>query len=170
MPSDDDPRREGRVAFGKNLRAVREHRDMGQRELAARMAGRGFPWHQNTVTRAEAGDRVVAFYEAVALAAILGVTTDRFTWTAPETAERELAAAASARLRGAWRELALAKARLDDARDAAARTAGRGAKSEFPRVRDATRGISEDIEDCSLELALAEADRIREREREGGGG
>lgn len=138
---------------------------MGQRELAARMAERSFPWHQNTVTRAEAGDRGVAFDEAEALALILGVTTDRFTWTEPEAAERQLAAAASARLRGAWRELALAKARLDDARDAAARTAGRGAKSEFPRAAEAARGVAEDLDDCTLELALAEAERIRERDR-----
>jgi len=169
MSSDDERLRGERKAFGENLRAVRERRGTGQRELAARMAAQGYPWHQNTVTRVEAGDRSVSFYEAMALAALLGVTTDRFTWSAPEAAEREMAAAAAARLRGAWRELALAKARLDDARDAAARTAERGAKSEFPRVAEAARGIAEDIEDCTAELALAEADRIRERDEKGGG-
>lgn len=170
MPADDERLRAKRAMFGENLRAVRERRSMGQRELAARMAAHGYRWHQNTVTRTEAGERRASFDEAESLALILGVTTDRFTWTTPEAGEREMAAAASARLRGAWRDVALAVARMEDARDAAGRTAGRGAKSEFPRVRDAARGITEDIEDCSLELALAEADRIREREREGGGG
>lgn len=169
MSSDDDPRPAKRATFGGNLRAVRERRSMGQRELAARMAAQGYPWHQNTVARAEAGDRAVPFEEAEELALILGVTVDRFTWSSPEAGEREMAAAASARLRGAWRELALAKARLDDARDAAARAAERCAKSEFPRVRDAGRGIGEDIEDCAAELALAEADKIRERDRKGDG-
>ena len=63
MSPDDDPLRAAREMFGGNLRAVREHRGMGQRELAARMAERHFPWHQNTVTRVEKGDRDISFAE-----------------------------------------------------------------------------------------------------------
>lgn len=153
----------------ENLRALRERKGISQAVLAKAMKDRGWPWHQTTVTRVEGGRQPVEFGEVVDLAEILGVTPDRFTWSGPEAGERELAASASARLRGAWHEVALAAARLEDARGAAGRTAERSAKSAFPRVRDAGRGIGEDLQDCTLELALAEAERIREHDRRGEG-
>lgn len=152
----------------ENLRALRERKGMSQAALAEAMRALGKRWHQTTVARIEAGQREVRFKEIVDLAAILGVTTDRFTWSGPESGERALAAMASARLRTAWRETALAAARLEDAREAAVRAAGRAAASAFPRVREAGRGIGEDIGDCTLETALAEAERIRQEDREKG--
>jgi transcriptional regulator with XRE-family HTH domain len=148
----------------ENLRALREQKATSQAALAKAMKDRGWPWHQTTVARVEGGRQPVGFGEVVDLAQILGVTPDRFTWSGQEAGERDHAAAASARLRGAWREAALAAARLEDARDAAARTAERAAKSAFPRVRDAARGIREDLADSTLGQALAEAERIRERD------
>jgi transcriptional regulator with XRE-family HTH domain len=165
--STDGPKDSPDETFGANLRALRERNEISQPELARRMAERGWPWHQSTVYRTESGRQPLKLGEAVDLAKILGVTTDRLAWTGPEANEREMAAGASARLRGAWRDAALAVARLEDARDAAARTAERAAKSAFPRVTDAARGIGEDLADCTIELALAEADRVRERDREG---
>jgi len=152
----------------ENLRALRERKGISQAALARAMKEREWPWHQTTVARVESGARPVEWGEVVDLALILGVTADRFMWSGPEAGEREMASAATARIRAAWRELALAAARLEDASDAATRTAERAAKSPFPRVRDAARGLAEDVADCTVELALAEAERIRKRDRKGG--
>lgn len=166
MPPDDDQLRAERKAFGANLRAVREHRGMGQRELAARMAER-FPWHQNTVTRVEAGDRSVSFFEVQALAGILRVTTDRFTWAGPEAAAIMLMSGTAGRLREAWREVADASARLHAARDAAERSAAEYRDSEYERARGAARGLGEELQGATLEGALAEAEALWERTRRG---
>lgn len=166
---DETPSDEAERRFGVNLRSLREARSMSQVRFAEEMSARGWPWHQQTVTRVETGRRMVRFGEAHAAAAILAVTLDRFGWSGPEAGERDLVATANGRLRQAWHEAALAVARLRDACDAAGRAAERAAKSAFPRVRDAARGLAEDVEDCTLETALAEADRIRERDTGGAG-
>lgn len=167
MSPDDDRLSARRKAFGENLRAVRERSGMGQRELAARMAEQGYPWHQNTVTRSESGGRTVTFDEAQALAGILRITTDRFTWSAPEAAAVMLMSAATGRLREAWREVAGAAARLHAARDAAERSVAEHQDSNYERVRDTARGLSDELGDATLERALAEADEIWRRAARG---
>ena len=153
--------------FGANLRAVRDHRGMGQRELAARMAERRFPWHQNTVTRVEKGDRDISFREVQALAWILGVTTDRFTWAGPEATAVTLMSGVNGRLRGAWREVADAAARLHAARSAAEKSVADYQDSEYERVRNAARGLREEVESATLEGALAEAEELWRRTARG---
>ena len=167
MSPDDDPLRAGREMFGGNLRAVRDHRGMGQRELAARMAERHFSWHQNTVTRVEKGDRDVSYLETQALAAILGVTTDRFGWATPEAAAIMLMSGVTGRLREAWREVADGTARLKAARDAAERSAAENRDSKYERVRDAARGLAEEVESATLEAALDEGEALWRRTARG---
>jgi len=167
MPSDDDPLRAERELHGGNLRAVRELREMGQRELAARMAERGYPWHQNTVTRAETGTRDLSHGEVRALAAILRVHADRFSWAGPEAAAIMLMSGTTGRLREAWRESAGAVARLLAARDAAERSIAGNKDSEYERVRDSARGLAEELRDATLKGALDEADAIWERTKRG---
>jgi transcriptional regulator with XRE-family HTH domain len=149
----------------ENLRSLRERKGISQTKLATAMQERGRAWHQTTVARVEAGLQEVKVGELIDLAWILGVTIDRFMWSGPESGEREAVASASARLHAAWREVALAVARLRDASEAARRTAERGAKSAFPRVRDAARGLAEDMADRALESALAEAGKIAEQDK-----
>lgn len=49
---------------------------MKQGELAQKMTDRGHKWAQRTVSMVETGDRTLKLFEAVDLAAILGVTVD----------------------------------------------------------------------------------------------
>jgi transcriptional regulator with XRE-family HTH domain len=167
MPSDDERVRAKRKAIGGNLRAARERRGMGQRELAARMAERGYSWHQNTVTRTETGARVMPFDEAVELAGILGVTTDRFTWATPEAAAVMLMSSATGRLREAWREVADAAARLHAASDAAEQSAAEHQDSQYEKVRDNARGLAEELQGATLEAALAEGEALWQRTKRG---
>ena len=167
MAGQDERLRAERERFGANLRAVREHRGMGQRELAAQMTGRGYPWHQNTVTKVETGGRDVKFGEASALAAILRVTTDRFTWATPEAAAVTLMSGTTGRLREAYREVTGSAARLHAARDAADRSVAEYADSKYERVRETARGLAEELKDATLEAALDEAEALWRRTERG---
>jgi transcriptional regulator with XRE-family HTH domain len=153
----------------ENLRALRERKGISQAALAKAMKDRGWPWHQTSVSRIEAGVQALGFGETVDLAQVLGITPDRLTWAGPEAAESGLVSTAAGRLRVAWRETAVAAARLHDAREAADRRIAEAAKSRFPRVRDAARGLGEDLGDCTLDGALAEAHEIRDRTARGEG-
>lgn len=79
---------------------------MSQQELAQRMNERGQDWQQKTVSRVEKGTRDVKLFEAVDLAAVLGVTLDELM-SADSTAlaaaeERAKVAAAQTKLRAAF--------------------------------------------------------------------
>jgi transcriptional regulator with XRE-family HTH domain len=167
MPLDDERVLAKRKMIGGNLRAARERRGMGQRELAARMAERGYRWHQNTVTRTESGARVMPLDEAEELAGILGVTADRFTWAPPEAAAIMLMSKATVRLREAWREVARAAARLRADRDAAERSVAEYRDSPYERVRDDARALAEELASATLEGALGEAGEMRRRTERG---
>ena len=65
--------------FAANLRAIREEHGMSQGRLAEEMARRGWPWHQQTVTRVETGRRMVRLGEAKAVAEILETSLDMLT-------------------------------------------------------------------------------------------
>ena len=153
--------------FPENLRAMREAKGISQAAIAKAMRERGHSWHQTTVARVEAGRQPPGLGETVDLAAILGVTVDRLTWPGPEAAEHALIARAAGALRTAWRETAAGSARLQAARESAERTAAERAKSRYPRVRDAARGLAEELGDCTLQGALAEGAAMLERTRNG---
>jgi transcriptional regulator with XRE-family HTH domain len=63
-------------AAGTRMRELRLGADMAQAALAGEMARRGFPWHQTTVHRIEAGTQQLDLSEAAAIAAIFAVPLD----------------------------------------------------------------------------------------------
>ncbi len=61
-------------AFGARVREVRERRGLSQHQVSLEMqVFHGFPWHQTTVAKTEAGERPIKLAEAVALADALDV-------------------------------------------------------------------------------------------------
>ena len=58
---------------GKNVRRIREAREITQEQLAARLQAEGLPIRQKTISRIEDGSRVVPDYELKALSKALGV-------------------------------------------------------------------------------------------------
>jgi transcriptional regulator with XRE-family HTH domain len=60
--------------FAENLKRMREDKGLSQTALARQMAEMGFPFHQMTISRIEAGRRDVGLVEAVALAERVGGT------------------------------------------------------------------------------------------------
>lgn len=65
--------------FGGNLKMVREARGLTQTALAKKMAERGFPFHQMTISRIESGERPPRLSEAIALAEIVETTVEHLT-------------------------------------------------------------------------------------------
>jgi transcriptional regulator with XRE-family HTH domain len=70
--------------LASNVRDLRERQGLSQAGLARRMSERGHPWHQSTVGRVESGIQLVRFGEASDLAAVLGTTMARLTWSSEE--------------------------------------------------------------------------------------
>lgn len=64
--------------FADVMRQARERRGWAQGRVVEAMTERGWPWHQSTVYRVEAGRQAVRLGEALALAAILGIDMDAF--------------------------------------------------------------------------------------------
>ena len=62
--------------FGRNLRAARLHERLTQEQLADALSEVGFPMHQSTVAKIEAGSRSASISEVVALSGILDVPID----------------------------------------------------------------------------------------------
>lgn len=58
---------------GDNIRLLRERSKLSQEQLAAKLQLMGLPIHQKAISRIETGDRVVADYELMLLAQVLGV-------------------------------------------------------------------------------------------------
>ena len=133
---------------------------MSQAALANAMKERGHRWHQQTVGRVEAGTQEVSFREAVDLAAVLRVSTDRFTWAGPEANEVAMIDSTVATLRAAWRETAYAHARLRAARGSAGGVLERSRASKYERARLAAEDIAAELGACTLETALDEGDRL----------
>lgn len=90
--------------LGQNIIHLRGQ--LSQGELAQKMTDRGHKWVQNTVSMIELGTRTLKLFEAVDLAAILGVTVDELLnndSTALAAAhERAQVAAAQTKLRAAY--------------------------------------------------------------------
>jgi transcriptional regulator with XRE-family HTH domain len=62
--------------FAKVIQEARGASGLSQSQIAAFMTGYGFPWHQQTIARAENGERCVSVGEAVALTVILRLDAD----------------------------------------------------------------------------------------------
>lgn len=60
-------------ASGENIRRLREQAKLSQEKLAARLQLKGLPLNQKTISRIESGERVVADFELMLLAQVLGV-------------------------------------------------------------------------------------------------
>ncbi len=60
-------------ASGNNIRRIREQKQWSQEQLAARLQLEGLPIQQKAISRMETGDRVVADFELLLLAKVLGV-------------------------------------------------------------------------------------------------
>jgi len=73
-----DDTRHGATApwFAENLRAARERAGISQGALNQKMLDLGYKFHQQTVSKIEAGDRKVDQEEAYALAGLLGTTVE----------------------------------------------------------------------------------------------
>jgi len=167
MTGESDTRRNLMALFGANLRAVREHRDISQDGLAEAMTARGHDWYQSTVYKTERGERKVSFHEAIDLAAVLQVTTDRFTRLPEEAADEYAVTQGAALLERTWDQAASAVAGLHQARAAAEGLAARFAGSKHARVREAVRGLLAELGGRTPEAAAAEGAARWDRTRGG---
>lgn len=137
-----------------NIRRYREFRGMSQSALARAMSEQGWPWHQQTVAKVEAGRQAAGVSEAAAVAEILGVSLDRLLWAGAEAAEVASADRASAVLRQSWEECATAVARLLLDRDAAQAVLASAEASKYPRVRAVAGELAADLRTATLKAAI----------------
>jgi transcriptional regulator with XRE-family HTH domain len=103
--------------FAVNFRAAREDAGLSQGRVADEMVARGWPWHQQTVTRVETGRRMVRLGEAAALADILATSLDNLTSPTEEVVVVEQLAAWIRRAKAAWRLVAMGTSELIRARE-----------------------------------------------------
>jgi transcriptional regulator with XRE-family HTH domain len=139
-----------------NVRRLREHAAMSQAALAQAMSDQGHGWHQQTVYKVENGTRPLRAAELLAVAAILNVGLDRFTWTGAEANGTALVYDAAATLRARRYELILATRALLAARGRAERILATSAASEYQRVREACAELAADLEECDPDGAVDE--------------
>jgi transcriptional regulator with XRE-family HTH domain len=153
--------------LGMNVRRLRDKKGMTQAALAEAMTERGWQWHQSTVARVESGQQSVRFAEAEALIQILGTTLDMLTLHSEEGAEMHFAAACNGRLRASWTNARIAIAQLEDARAALQKGLKRWQDSQYERVRKSAAGLAEELEDCTVESAVAEGIALSKHEASG---
>lgn len=124
--------------FAENLRQAREKAGMSQVSLADQMAGRGWPWRQQTVARVENGQRMVRLGEALAIAEILGATMDKLTASTSETSVVDRLTDLSAQIRlGHERIVTWTQGLLAVQRDLdAALSEARASHGDSPGVRE----------------------------------
>ena len=158
MPNRSDPSG-GHAAeeyLPENLRRLCEIKDISQSALARAMSERGWPWHQSTAYKVMHGKRGISFGEATDLARILGVSTDRLTWSGPEANEEGMVNRAIAILHQDWAEAARAVHRLYAARALAERQIAQSGDSKYQRVRDACAELALELGDRTLQNAADE--------------
>ena len=158
----DDRRGSPDERLGANLRALREDRGMSQSALAAAMTERGYRWHQQTVTRVEAGEQPVRFGELEQLAEILRTSVDRFRWTQPEASATEYIYSAGTRVVRSADDVAKAVHRLLADIAAAERTLAMTAETPYPRAQEARRDTAIRVETYTLDAAIDEGIRSYE--------
>jgi transcriptional regulator with XRE-family HTH domain len=61
---------------GEQIRRRRLEMDISQEQLAARLQVNGLTLNQKAISRIETGERVVADYELMIIASVLGTSTD----------------------------------------------------------------------------------------------
>jgi transcriptional regulator with XRE-family HTH domain len=155
----DDRRGSPDERLGANLRALREEKGMSQSALAAEMTERGHPWHQQTVTRVEAGRQSVRFGELEQLAEILRTSVDRFRWTQPEASATEYVYSAGTRVVRSADDVANAVCRLLGDLAAAERTLAMTEETPYPRAQEARRDTAERVKAHGLDDAVDEGIR-----------
>lgn len=129
---------------------------MSQAALARAMSERGWPWHQQTAYKVENGKQGIGLGEVTDLAAILGVTTDRFTWLPAEANEAAFVREITAILRREGHEAANAVARLHAAISRGRSVLASSRDSKYERVREACADLETELEVSTLEAVVAE--------------
>ncbi|HEY2090137.1 MAG TPA: helix-turn-helix transcriptional regulator [Mycobacterium sp.] len=144
---------------GPNLRAIRGSKGLSQTWIAREMNALGWPWHQTTVGRVESGAQVPTHGEMVDLAAVLGVTPERLVMPSEGASEIAAIEKTADSLRLSWIDAMKAVRSLRRA-VRTARDALPGAEaSSYERVREIAGSIAADLEQYTLEAALAEAEK-----------
>src|ERR1039458_7763755 len=128
-------RADQRLAY--NMRVLRKRTGLSQAALAAEMAARGHPWHQQTVVRAESAARVLPLLEAHDLAEVLGTTLDRLTRPSGEAQAIESLDAAGWAVVQAHEAIAAGVEKLLAAVAAVRAHAARYERAVAPKVQDA---------------------------------
>ena len=134
LPGEPDPD----AAFAQCLRVAREAARLTQQQVAEAMSGRGYPMRQNTISKIEAGDRLVWLGEAVALAEIVGVSLAELAAGPPVPGEFVQAIAERA---GYLRRRSAVNAVIAETQAALAR-----AQKERARVEEAITAADQKIE------------------------
>jgi transcriptional regulator with XRE-family HTH domain len=154
--------------FGGNLRAMRERSGMSQADLARAMTERGKPWHQQTVTEAEAGRRPLRLSETKTLSQILGTTVTAFTWEPAEINESRLVYDAGTQVKLAWEAVAEAVFLLMIHRSRAGSTIRQHRHSKYERVQAAIEDVKARMREHPLDEAVWEGITRYERRGERG--
>lgn len=142
--------------FGGNLRAMRERKGMSQADLARAMTEQGKPWHQQTVTEAEAGRRPLRLSETKTLSQILDSTVMAFTWEPAEINESRLVYDAGTRVKLSWEAVAEAVFMLMISRSRAGRTIRQHRRSKYQRVHAAIEDVKARLREHPLDEAVWE--------------
>lgn len=150
-----------------NLRSLRESAAMSQAEVARLMTEHGWPWHQSTVYRVEAGKQAVRFGEAASLAAILKVPLDRLTWSTPESDAVEVIVRRGGAVQAVAEVVSEAVEQLLTARAEAEETLAATEGSGWRQVREFRPALAERIDRYTLDAAIAEGVRHYEARAEG---
>lgn len=140
----------------ENLRALCEEREISQAALAEAMREREWQWYQSTAYKVMNGKRGVSFGEATDLARILGVSTDRLTWSGPEANETAMVERSIVMLRRAREETAGAARSLLAARAWAERTLAQHGGSKYERVRRTCAELEAELAEHTLDAAVDE--------------
>ena len=141
------------------VRTLRERDGMSQAGLAAEMAKRGIPWHQQTVGRIEAGRQSLRTAELHALAGIFGVAMERFTWSVGDANAMDWLDVAAERLRNCYADTAHAVTAQISAVRLAKRALEDTEKHTATRVLQARKIVQEAIEGWGDEVAALEEGR-----------
>lgn len=159
MPDAEAPPEESERRFAVNLRMLREREGVSQVKLAQEMAGRGWPWRQQTVTRVESGQRMVRLGEALAIAGILRVSLDQLTAGSAESdAMEKVLSAASGVDNGARYVSGFVRALLA-AHETARAVLAETEAMQWPRVRALREVLAERVAAHTLDAAIAEGVR-----------
>jgi transcriptional regulator with XRE-family HTH domain len=158
MDEEDVPE-SGDGLFGYNMRKLRERAGLSQAALAIAMQERSWPWHQSTIYRIESGRQTVSFWESRDLAAILGVSPERFAWKPADANAADALYMSASRVRGCAEEVVGTVTALLSARTLAQRAIEDTAQYDSPRVRDAREVLDDTLGACDLEAAIAEGVR-----------